>query len=166
MSPVDNDKTSYFLTSLADSVPFPAPGFPNISIRRTLPSAWLFCASAVDALELLWRENGRAFWDDDDLPKPRECPGWRTWGVCLGRSKEEDAGQRMKADMYNNNERTERRKIKENRCQGPMVQLYVCPNRTGSSDYSPMGIIAPLRFRPGIRTSARAYQCQHRELVR
>lgn len=37
-SPVDNERMSYFFTRRAESVPFPAPGFPNISIRRNLVS--------------------------------------------------------------------------------------------------------------------------------
>jgi len=38
MSPVDKDTMSYFLTSLADRVPLPAPGFPNTTILNTCPS--------------------------------------------------------------------------------------------------------------------------------
>jgi len=38
MSPVDKDTMSYFLTSLADRVPLPAPGFPNMTILNTSPA--------------------------------------------------------------------------------------------------------------------------------
>ena len=35
---MDKEVVSYFLTNLEDSVPFPAPGFPNMTILNTFPS--------------------------------------------------------------------------------------------------------------------------------
>lgn len=39
MSPVDKEVISYFLTNLEDRVPFPAPGFPNMTILNTFPGS-------------------------------------------------------------------------------------------------------------------------------
>lgn len=46
MSPVDNEMISYFLTNLEDRVPFPAPGFPNMTILKTVPSLPVFPGSS------------------------------------------------------------------------------------------------------------------------
>ena len=46
MSPVDKDIISYFLTSLEDRVPLPAPGFPNMTILSTFPSLPAFPGSS------------------------------------------------------------------------------------------------------------------------
>jgi len=47
MSPVDKDTISYFLTSLEDRVPLPAPGFPNMTILNTFPSLPAFPDSSL-----------------------------------------------------------------------------------------------------------------------
>jgi hypothetical protein len=52
MSPVDKDTISYFFTSLADKVPFPAPGFPNMTILNTFPSLPVFPDSSFALVEL------------------------------------------------------------------------------------------------------------------
>lgn len=52
MSPVDKDMISYFLTSLEDRVPFPAPGFPNMTILNTLPSLPVFPDSSLALVAL------------------------------------------------------------------------------------------------------------------
>jgi hypothetical protein len=63
-SPVENDRTSYFRTSHAVSVPLPAPGFPKMIIRSARP---LGCdesvpesASGAAAERELRKRNGRA----------------------------------------------------------------------------------------------------------
>lgn len=48
MSPVDKAIISYFLTSLEDKVPFPAPGFPNMTILNTFPPLAAFPGSSFD----------------------------------------------------------------------------------------------------------------------
>lgn len=60
ISPVDSDTISYFLTSLAESVPFPAPGLPNMSILTNLLSA-PFPFSAVILSRAFLSENVIAF---------------------------------------------------------------------------------------------------------
>lgn len=52
MSPVDNDTISYFLTSLEDKVPLPAPGLPNMTILNTFPSLAAFPGSSFDLVVL------------------------------------------------------------------------------------------------------------------
>ena len=52
MSPVDKDMISYFLTSLADRVPLPAPGFPNMTILSTFPSLPCFPDSSLAGVAL------------------------------------------------------------------------------------------------------------------
>ena len=52
MSPVDKDMISYFLTSLEDRVPLPAPGFPNMIILNTLPSLPGFTDSSFSLVAL------------------------------------------------------------------------------------------------------------------
>jgi hypothetical protein len=52
MSPVDKEVTSYFLTNLEDRVPFPAPGFPNMTILNTFPSLPVFPDSSFTLVAL------------------------------------------------------------------------------------------------------------------
>ena len=67
ISPVDNDIISYFLTSLADRVPFPAPGFPNMTILSTFPSLPAFPDSSF-ALVALRNRLREATVEGADLP--------------------------------------------------------------------------------------------------
>lgn len=43
---------SYFLTSRADKVPLPAPGFPNMTIRNASPSLPAFPDSSLALVAL------------------------------------------------------------------------------------------------------------------
>jgi len=52
MSPVDKDMISYFLTSLEDRVPLPAPGFPNMTILNTFPPLPAFPDSSLALVAL------------------------------------------------------------------------------------------------------------------
>ena len=52
ISPVDKDMISYFLTSLEDRVPLPAPGFPNMTILNTFPSLPAFPGSSFPLVAL------------------------------------------------------------------------------------------------------------------
>lgn len=52
MSPVDKDMISYFLTSKEDRVPFPAPGFPNMTILNTFESFPVFPDSSFALVAL------------------------------------------------------------------------------------------------------------------
>lgn len=57
---MESESISYFFTRRAESVPLPAPGLPNISIRKTFPS---FCS----AERRLLRPNGNALDVDVEL---------------------------------------------------------------------------------------------------
>jgi|SRR5882762_2514206 len=93
MSPVDKDTMSYFLTSLADRVPLPAPGFPNMTILNTSPSLPDLPDSslALAALRNRLREGGV---EGIDLPTlntgGRRCLGdhWRG-DISMGEGKGE-----------------------------------------------------------------------------
>ena len=52
MSPVDRDIISYFLTTLEDKVPLPAPGFPNMTILSTFLSLPAFPGSSFPLVAL------------------------------------------------------------------------------------------------------------------
>ena len=52
ISPVDKDMISYFLTSLEDRVPLPAPGFPNMTILNTFPFLPAFPGSSFALVAL------------------------------------------------------------------------------------------------------------------
>lgn len=85
---MDNDSISYFCTSRVDSVPFPAPGFPNMSIRRTLPSPPCALVADVEVVPGLVREKGMALLFIDERFSPR-------W-ICqciFGRELEANAGR-------------------------------------------------------------------------
>jgi hypothetical protein len=60
---------SYFFTSRAESVPLPAPGLPNINIRKILPS---FCS----AERKLLRPNDNALDDDAEWEIERVVGMW------------------------------------------------------------------------------------------
>lgn len=60
---------SYFLTSREESVPLPAPGFPNMSIRSILP----LLPSSTPARRPR-REKGNALPDETEFAIPR-VPG-------------------------------------------------------------------------------------------
>lgn len=60
ISPVDNARISYFFTRRADNVPLPAPGFPNINMRKTFPF------SSTEFL-YVFRKKGRALLDGEEL---------------------------------------------------------------------------------------------------
>lgn len=82
MSPVDSDNTSYFFTSLADSVPLPAPGFPNMSMRNTLPPPLPGVSLVTAPARTLWRENGRAL-----LAAAADRNGRLHAHTCFGRAR-------------------------------------------------------------------------------
>ena len=65
---------SYFFTSREESVPLPAPGFPNMSIRSVLP---LLHSSTPG--RRLWREKGNA------LPEEAEFAIARVPGIGAAR---------------------------------------------------------------------------------
>lgn len=67
MSPVDRDMTSYFLTSLEERVPLPAPGFPKMTILNTFPSLPAFPDSSF-ALGVLRNKLREGMAEEVDLP--------------------------------------------------------------------------------------------------
>lgn len=70
-SPVDNETIlSYFLSRRPESVPLPAPGFPNMIIRSVFPvsaAALSLSARCTPGRKL----KGRAFADEAELPNAR-----------------------------------------------------------------------------------------------
>ena len=66
---------SYFRTSHAVRVPLPAPGFPKIIMRSTLPLGWFESApesaSGAAAERELRKRNGRAVWERHDVENAR-----------------------------------------------------------------------------------------------
>src|SRR5713226_8774586 len=74
-SPVESGIMSYFRTSRAVRVPLPAPGFPKMIMRSTLPLGWFESApesaSEAAAERELRKRNGRAIWKRDDVENAR-----------------------------------------------------------------------------------------------
>lgn len=77
---------SYFFTSREDSVPLPAPGFPNMSIRSVLP-----LLHSSTPVRRPWREKGNA------LPEEAEFAIARVPGI--GAARIADAANLTREDM-------------------------------------------------------------------
>ena len=75
---------SYLRASRAVSVPLPAPGFPKMIMRSTLPlgcdeSAFESAASRAAAERELHKRKGRAIWERGDVENARRHKMLR-WG--------------------------------------------------------------------------------------
>ena len=96
MSPVDKDIISYFLTSLEDRVPLPAPGFPNMTILNTFPFLPAFPESsfALVALRNRLREEAVEGVDPPNLntAEPQHLDDHRRGDISMG-SGEEGTGK-------------------------------------------------------------------------
>ena len=108
MSPVDKDTMSYFLTSLAERVPLPAPGFPNMTILNTPPSLPDLPDSSL-ALAALRNSVREGTVEGIDLPTlntaGRRCLGDHWEGdISMGEGGkgrgERDPSQATRANLY------------------------------------------------------------------